>query len=186
MPFVSPNSQLVVEVYVRNLARSRAFYEHLGFKVVRDDVDFVELTWDDHRLFLASGAGVNVEPGAPVANVRIMVPDVDHYWKLVVESGARIIAPIDDRYYGLRDFTIADPDGFGLRFATPLAPGRNRIARITLVKGLALFRAALAAFLAGAAAIAGASAVASIGSPLAFAPFFAEVPSFRCSMQRKL
>jgi hypothetical protein len=28
--------------------------------------------------------------------------------------------PVSDRYYGLRDFTIADPDGFGIRFATVL------------------------------------------------------------------
>jgi hypothetical protein len=32
--------------------------------------------------------------------------------------GARVLAPIADRDYGLRDFTIADPDGFGIRFAT--------------------------------------------------------------------
>jgi len=36
------------------------------------------------------------------------------------ELGARVIDPIAERYYGLRDFTIADPDGFGIRFATRL------------------------------------------------------------------
>ncbi len=29
---------------------------------------------------------------------------------------------IGNRPYGLRDFTVGDPDGFGLRFATPIAP----------------------------------------------------------------
>jgi uncharacterized glyoxalase superfamily protein PhnB len=47
-----------------------------------------------------------------------MVPNVDHYWKLVNDIGTKIIIPISDRYYGLRDFTIADPDGFGIRFAS--------------------------------------------------------------------
>jgi len=28
--------------------------------------------------------------------------------------------PLGDRYYGLRDFTLADPDGFGVRFASML------------------------------------------------------------------
>ena len=42
--------------------------------------------------------------------------------QLVVEVYARVIKPIADRYYGLRDFTIADPDGFGLRFGTSLSP----------------------------------------------------------------
>jgi len=49
-----------------------------------------------------------------------MVPNVDECWKLVNEIGARIIIPLADRYYGLRDFTIADPDGFGVRFASTL------------------------------------------------------------------
>ena len=49
-----------------------------------------------------------------------MVPNVDEYWKLANEIGAQIIIPVADRYYGLRDFTIADPDGFGLRFGTVL------------------------------------------------------------------
>jgi uncharacterized glyoxalase superfamily protein PhnB len=35
-------------------------------------------------------------------------------WKLANEIGAHIIIPLADRYYGLRDFTIADPDDFGV------------------------------------------------------------------------
>jgi uncharacterized glyoxalase superfamily protein PhnB len=49
-----------------------------------------------------------------------MVPNVDEYWKLVNEIGAQVIIPLGNRYYGLRDFTIADPDGFGVRFASEL------------------------------------------------------------------
>jgi uncharacterized glyoxalase superfamily protein PhnB len=49
-----------------------------------------------------------------------MVPDVDRYWKLANDMRARVVVPIGDRYYGLRDFTIADPDGFGVRFASDL------------------------------------------------------------------
>jgi len=51
---------------------------------------------------------------------RVMAPNVDDYWRLANQIAARIIVPIGDRYYGLRDFTIADPDGFGIRFATHL------------------------------------------------------------------
>ena len=49
-----------------------------------------------------------------------MVANVDHYWELATKLGARVIRPIEDRYYGLRDFTIAGPDGIGLRFGTRL------------------------------------------------------------------
>jgi hypothetical protein len=34
--------------------------------------------------------------------------------------GARVVVPIADRYYGLRDFIVVDPDGFGVRFASTL------------------------------------------------------------------
>jgi hypothetical protein len=41
-----------------------------------------------------------------------------------LEAGKRYwgteIVPIADRYYGLRDFMIADPEGFGIRFASAL------------------------------------------------------------------
>ncbi len=39
------------------------------------------------------------------------------------EIGARIVAPIADRYYGLCDFTIADADGFGVRFVSEWKTG---------------------------------------------------------------
>ena len=54
------------------------------------------------------------------ANVRIVVPDVDRLWVVVGRHGLVVERPIEDRAYGLRDFTVLDPDGFGLRFATPL------------------------------------------------------------------
>ena len=38
-----------------------------------------------------------------------MVPDVDRYWALAQTLDARVLAPIADRDYGLRDFTILDP-----------------------------------------------------------------------------
>ena len=124
--YVHPTEQLVTEIVVGDIGRSTSFYRRLGFDLLRDGGDFVELTWEDHRLFLAELSAFHEVPGAepsappkfPLANVRVMVPNVDHYWRLASEIGARIIVPIADRYYGLRDFTIADPDGFGVRFAS--------------------------------------------------------------------
>jgi catechol 2,3-dioxygenase-like lactoylglutathione lyase family enzyme len=127
-PYVDPTEQLVCEIVVRDIKRSVAFYRSLGFELLRDDGDFVELTWEGHRLFLAEiSAFEGVEPAAPVqaaefpvANVRVMVPNVDDCWKVARDLGAPVIVPIGNRYYGLRDFTIADPDGFGIRFASLL------------------------------------------------------------------
>jgi hypothetical protein len=49
---------------------------------------------------------------------------VDDLWTKAQELKARVITPIGDRFYGERDFLIADPDGFGLRFASLLPTGR--------------------------------------------------------------
>ena len=126
--YVDSTDQLVTEIVVRDIRGSVDFYRRLGFELLRDGGDFVELTWEDHRLFLAQPSAF---PGAehvalpvpstfPSANVRVMVPDVDRYWDLSHEIGAEVAVPIGDRYYGLRDFTIRDPDGFGIRFASIL------------------------------------------------------------------
>lgn len=127
-PYVDPREQLVTEIVVTDIRRSLAFYKQLGFELLRDGGEFMELTWEDHRLFLAElsafrgiqGATPTAPPPFPLANVRVMVPNVDEYWRLANEIGAKIIIPVADRYYGLRDFTIADPDGFGVRFASLL------------------------------------------------------------------
>ncbi len=62
--------------------------------------------------------GLPERPSFPVANIRVMVPNVDDYRALAAEMGARIITELEDRYYGLRDFTMDGPDGLALRFAT--------------------------------------------------------------------
>jgi catechol 2,3-dioxygenase-like lactoylglutathione lyase family enzyme len=131
--YVEPIEQLVTEIVVRNIRKSVRFYQLLGFSLLRDGGDFVELIWEDHRLFLAEPSAFHevdlaespAAPKFPRANVRVMVPNVDDYWSRVNEIGAQIIVPIADRYYGLRDFTIADPDGFGVRFASKLKAARE-------------------------------------------------------------
>src|SRR5438034_10776551 len=126
--YVDPTEQLVTEIIVSDIKRSTAFYRRLGFALLRDGGGFVELTWEEHQLFLdervaspaVDQAALSVPQQFPPANIRVMVPNVDEYWRLAQDIGARIVAPIADRSYGLRDFTIADPDGFGVRFASVL------------------------------------------------------------------
>ena len=117
-PYVPPTEQLVVEIYVRDLPHSKAFYLQLGFDLLREKKSFVTLGWEGHRLFLEERKDQSPPADYPQANVRIMVADVDEWWRRVDEMKARVIKEIADREYGLRDFTIADPDGFGLRFGS--------------------------------------------------------------------
>ena len=130
--YVEPIEQLVTEILVRDIRRSTAFYRALGFALLRDGGDFVELAWEEHRLYLAEPSAFLTEDAAmppfpspfPLANVRVMVADVDAHWRNATALGCRVVVPVGDRYYGLRDFMIADPDGFGVRFASLLPEKR--------------------------------------------------------------
>ena len=116
--YVSQGEQLVVALYVQDLKESSKFYRTYGFEVLRDEGTFMELTWEDARLFLSQVPGTAPPPANPIGNIRVMVPDVDAYWHRAIQHGATILSPIEDRYYGIRDFVIAGPDGLALRFAT--------------------------------------------------------------------
>jgi hypothetical protein len=119
--YVESGEQLVVEIYVRNVRQSAAVYEKLGFKTLRQEPEFVELGWEDSRLFLEQIRGQPAPPPTLVANIRIMVPAVDRYWKQCVEMKLTVVKKIGNRVYGLRDFTVVSPDGVGLRFASKLS-----------------------------------------------------------------
>ena len=125
--YVPSTEQLVVEVFVRDLDRAIDFYQRLGFQLLGRKPGFATLGWEGHELFLDEHRD-GAPAAAPQANVRIMVPDVDACWARARTMGAPVLVPLADREYGLRDFTIADPDGFGLRFATRIdterRPGR--------------------------------------------------------------
>jgi catechol 2,3-dioxygenase-like lactoylglutathione lyase family enzyme len=120
-PYVPATKQLVVEVFVRRLDQAIDFYRDLGFQLVSRKNGFATLAWEKHELFLDERPAFEPPP-SPQANVRVMVRDVDAWWRRAVGMGARVVAPIADRDYGLRDFTIADPDGFGVRFGTRIEP----------------------------------------------------------------
>ena len=123
-PTPPANAQLVAEFTVQDLEKSRAFYEALGFRVTHTEKTFLELQWSDgHKLFLAQSKDAKPNPGKPTINIRIGVAKVDEHWKKAQDLKARVITPIDDRFYGERDFLIADPDGFGLRFSSLLPNG---------------------------------------------------------------
>ena len=115
-PQLAPD--LVVEVFVRSLETSLPFYRALGFDLIRRTGGFAVLSWGGHQLFLDEQPALADLVGGERANVRVLVPDVDALWQKAQTLGAPIRAPIGDRSYGLRDFTVCDPDGFGLRFAS--------------------------------------------------------------------
>lgn len=116
--------QLVLEINVSNLEKSLTTYTALGFTLDRRDGGFAGLRWGDRRLFLSEEPELPPIGGPSRGNVRIIVPDVDELWRRAQELRMPVEREIGDRYYGLRDFSMLDPDGFGLRFASVL-PARD-------------------------------------------------------------
>lgn len=116
--YVEPIDQLILEIYVKNLKRSIEFYTSMGFSVSRKESTFAELKWEDSKIYLEEISGQSVGSSNLTGNVRIMVPDMDICWRKAITLGAQVVKEIDNRDYGLRDCTIAGPDGIGLRFGT--------------------------------------------------------------------
>ena len=117
----NPGEQLVVALYVSDMGEAVSFYQSLGFLLVRDEGTFVELRWEETPLFLVEMERMPPPPPRPFGDLRILVPDVDHFWDLARELRLKIVRPIENRNYGLRDFIIAGPGGLAVRFATRLS-----------------------------------------------------------------
>ncbi|MGH8063116.1 MAG: VOC family protein [Pseudoxanthomonas sp.] len=118
-PITAENqSQGVLEIVGPDLDALLDFYLSIGFMLERRTGDFAVVHWHGQRLFLAGN------PDAPIrdcwSNLRIMVADVDALWRQANRLQLKVGAPIGDRYFGLRDFVLVDPAGFGLRFAQVL------------------------------------------------------------------
>jgi lactoylglutathione lyase len=121
------------ELFVSDRDKSVDFYTSvLGFEVRRLDGSYAMLTYGDvvlglgrqadlpetgegpgftqQRLALDHGAGVEIV---------LETPDLEALYERVQRSGYQLAAPMQDRPWGLRDFRVADPDGYYLRITTP-------------------------------------------------------------------
>jgi uncharacterized glyoxalase superfamily protein PhnB len=113
------------------MAAVRWYAEKLGFEIVRVDPHGSEtptfaltalgeaVIMFMHEAFYA-GDRTELDGRGAGIDVRVMVEDVDAVHKRARDAGAHIAHEIGDRDYGLRDFIMRDPNGFRLRFASPL------------------------------------------------------------------
>ncbi len=141
--------KLTPELDVDDLDRSLAFYvEVIGFRVAfsRPEDRFAYLDLDGVHLMLEElGGSGRYFTNAPLAhpygrgvNFQIEVADVDTLYKRVLAGDFEVPIPIEDRWYrqdaienGNRQFVVADPDGYLLRFFTDLGqrPASNTSSR---------------------------------------------------------
>ena len=128
--------RLVPELDVSDLDRSLTFYVGaIGFAVMfdRPEERFAFLTLEGMHLMLEEATG----PGrrfrtAPLehpygrgVNFMFEVAEVDRLYGRVQAAGCTIVIPLEERWYrqnevenGHRQFVVADPDGYLLRFSS--------------------------------------------------------------------
>jgi uncharacterized glyoxalase superfamily protein PhnB len=111
---------------VRDLAGSIAHYrDMLGFTVTfqyGDPSFYACLCRDEVELHLRAGPRWTPGNGA----IAVFVDDVDALHRELVARGANVLQPPQDHAYGMRDFSVADPDGNQLTYG--MAAGQSATA----------------------------------------------------------
>lgn len=123
--------RVIPEIGVANMERSMQFYGKLGFEKTMDGtVDEWGLQWcqmemGGSKLWLQRQ---DVDPDfrgdAPVGNgvtIYLRVDNVDAAHDMVEQAGFQmnVVKEIETHWYGLREFKLADPDGYIWTFYTP-------------------------------------------------------------------
>jgi catechol 2,3-dioxygenase-like lactoylglutathione lyase family enzyme len=138
------SSLLIPELDVAHLDASLHFYVNvLGFTVLYDRPEdrFAFLEREQVHLMLQEAAGpgrrfrtaVLEYPYGRGVNFQIQIADVAQLYDTVCGSGCPIVIPLEERWYriseqiatGNRQFVVADPDGYLLRFFSEL--GRRTV-----------------------------------------------------------
>ena len=130
--------RLVPELDVTDLDVSLAFYtETVGAVILfaRPEDRFVYLDLEGAHLMLEEGAGPGrrfrtaflERPFGRGVNFQIQIADVQPLYERVQRAGNQIVIPLEETWYrrdtvelGNRQFVVADPDGYLLRFFTDM------------------------------------------------------------------
>jgi catechol 2,3-dioxygenase-like lactoylglutathione lyase family enzyme len=131
-------ARLVPELDVEDLDRSLSFYiEVVGFRILfgRPEERFAYLDCDGVQLMLEEAAGPGrrfrtaslQHPYGRGINLMIEVGNIDALHTRVRAAGSEIVIPLEEGWYradeienGQRQFVVADPDGYLLRFFSDL------------------------------------------------------------------
>jgi len=113
--------------HVRQLAQSIDFYSRvLGFDVnfrYGTPERYAGLSWRGVHLHLSSAYPYKDNTGH--GNLYIHCDEIDLLYEKLDAAGAEFYSRIENRPYGMRDFSIKDPDGNQIGFGAGLDQGRT-------------------------------------------------------------
>ncbi|WP_057635212.1 glyoxalase superfamily protein [Stenotrophomonas humi] len=104
-----------------DLPATLAFYqEKLGFDLAWEwgsPLEVAAVCRDQVEITLTCRS--DARPGG-ISRIYIGIDAIDDYHAHLLQAGVTIDVPIDDRPYGMRDFSVVDPTGNVLTFGQPL------------------------------------------------------------------
>lgn len=124
--------KITTELAVADMERSLQFYMALGF--VKDNEGIVDdngaqwysLALGEGSLWLiradVTDGLIEADPRGNGVTIYIAVDDIDTLHERVSDAGLlmNIVKPIETMWYGLRQFSLADPDGYIITLNQPV------------------------------------------------------------------
>jgi hypothetical protein len=107
---------------VRGIAESKKFFESAGF-VVRtyDGGGFAFVEYDDESVFDLDEAE-GFDPEGNRAGCYLIVPGVEEWHARLLDAGLSV-TELADQPWGMREFTLTDPNGSAIRIGRPVEAG---------------------------------------------------------------
>jgi catechol 2,3-dioxygenase-like lactoylglutathione lyase family enzyme len=99
--------------YVKDLAKTKQFYEDLGFKFEEQKGDYIKAYINWFWIEFYKGEASNHEAGI---HVQLSVDDVDEFYQELVTKGMKPEHEPKDIAAGRHEFVLKDPDGYKLVF----------------------------------------------------------------------
>lgn len=132
-PKMAESQSVTLILRLRGGAEAIAFYEKAFGAVERDRMTAPDGTIPNARLTIGnsevmlSDEAPEHSPGPQTlggssVSIALKVSDVDAVVARAVAAGARVVFPVEDRFYGMRDGRIVDPFGHIWIVGTPIAP----------------------------------------------------------------
>jgi uncharacterized glyoxalase superfamily protein PhnB len=122
--------KLTPNLVVRNVEASMDFYcRVLGFQrgqTVPEQAPYVfgivtsgavEIFFNDQKAVAADHPALGNRPIGGALTLYIEVQGIEDLFKTVQQHGTKIIMPMKDQFYGMREFGMEDPEGWEITFA---------------------------------------------------------------------
>ena len=99
-------------LHVKDVQATKQYYlDVLGFRSDFGDENYCVVWRDNSAIHLAKA-----DRNPSGVHLFQWVKDADAIYEEVMEKGAHVVVELEDRPYGVRDFTIVDPNGVEIIF----------------------------------------------------------------------